>query len=286
MFEAARPRLFGIAYRMLGSAADAEDLVQDAFVRWQTADQSTVRTPEAWLVTVVTRLAIDRLRRTALERAAYPGQWLPEPIATDAPSIPDRHVEAESDLSLAFLLLLERLAPEERAAFVLREVFDAEYDEIAQVLEKTEAASRQIVHRARVRVRADRARFQVATEAKQRLVERFLAALAASDKEAMLAVVAEDVTFTADGGGKAAAIRNVIHGADPILRLLFGFQEKGRGIVQHELTWLNGEPAIATYVKDQIFFTTSFTTDGERVLAIYRTLNPDKLRHAGRPHPS
>jgi RNA polymerase sigma-70 factor (ECF subfamily) len=177
VFEHYRPRLFGIAYRMLGSVEDAKDLTQETYLRWHQADAAAIRAPEGWLVAVVTRLSIDRLRHATLERESYVGDWLPEPIATDGPSAPDRQAELASDLSMAFLVLLERLAPEERAAFLLREVLDADYGEIARVLEKSEPACRQMVHRARARVREDRTRFPVAPEAKERLAHRFLAAL-------------------------------------------------------------------------------------------------------------
>src|SRR5690242_6965271 len=168
-FERYRSRLFGIAYRMLGAVEDAEDLVQETYLRWHEADADAVRNPEAWLVAVVSRLSIDRLRRASTERETYVGNWLPEPIGYDDRLATDRETELASDLSMAFLVLLERLAPEERAAFLLREVFDCGYDEIAHVLEKSEDATRQIVHRARMRVHNDRLRFSVPADAKERL---------------------------------------------------------------------------------------------------------------------
>jgi RNA polymerase sigma-70 factor (ECF subfamily) len=191
VFERHRVRLFGIAYRMLGSVEDAEDVVQECFLRWDAADPTAVRSPEAWLVAVTTRLAIDRLRRVVTERKHYAGHWLPEPIATAREAAADRGAEMASDLSMAFLVLLERLAPEERAALLLRDVFDADYGEIARVLERSEAACRQLVHRARVRVRGERTRFSVPPETHERLLERFLAALGADDQEALLALRAE-----------------------------------------------------------------------------------------------
>src|SRR5215204_3907881 len=166
LVERLRPRLFGIAYRMLGDAHDAEDVVQDALLRWSGAEREAVDSPEAWLVAVTTRLAIDRLRRAATERAAYDGPWLPEPVATDDRWAADRVAELGSDLSMAFLVLLERLAPKERAAFLLRDVFDAGYDEIGRILGKQESAVRQMVHRARERVRSERARFQAPPDAR------------------------------------------------------------------------------------------------------------------------
>jgi RNA polymerase sigma-70 factor, ECF subfamily len=281
VYEHHRPRLWGIAYRMLGSVHDAEDVLQESYLRWHQADTAAVHTPEAWLVRVTTRLAIDRLRRTTAEREHYVGDWLPEPVATDTHAVTERRAEQASDLSMAFLVILERLAPEERAAMLLRDVFDTDYTEIARVLEKSEAACRQLVHRARVRVRRDRARFLVPPEVKERLVERFLAALAADDKDALLAIVAEDATWVSDSGGNVRAARNVVHGAERIVRFALGLEHKWGSSMRHRVAWINAEPAIATYVDGALVYTTSLDTDGERILALYRVLNPEKLRHAG-----
>lgn len=283
-FERARPRLFGIAYRMLGSIEDGEDLVQETFLRWQQADPAAIREPEGWLVTVVTRLSIDRLRRARTERAAYVGQWLPEPIATAGWGEPDERVELASDLSMAFLVMLERLGPEERAALLLREVFDCGYEEIAGVLEKSEAACRQMVRRARERVRRERPRFTVSPEVTTALLERFLTAIRTEDKEGVLALLAEDATWISDGGGKVAAVRNVMRGALTIARMLLGYERKGRGRVTHRLAWINGEPTWVSDFEGRVFRATSILTDGNRIFALYHVLNPDKLRHiAGAP---
>ena len=283
LFERYRARLFGIAYRMLGSVDDANDLVQEAYLRWHQADVAEIRAPEGWLVAVMTRLSIDRLRRAETERERYVGHWLPEPIATGARDAPDRNVELASDLSMAFLVLLERLAPEERAAFLLREVLDADYGEIARVLEKSESACRQMVHRARTRVREERPRFAVASETKERLVRHFLSALEAGDQATLLAVVAEDATFVSDGGGRVSSVRNVIRGADRVVRLLLGLERKYDGVLTHRVEWLNGEPALVSRAGDHLVCTTSIAIEGERVVGFYRVLNPDKLRHvAGR----
>lgn len=283
LFERYRARLFGIAYRMLGSVDDANDLVQEAYLRWHQADVAEIRAPEGWLVAVTTRLSIDRLRRAETERQRYVGHWLPEPLATEAWAAPDRNAELASDLSMAFLVLLERLAPEERAAFLLREVLDADYGEIAHVLEKSEAACRQMVHRARTRVREDRPRFPVAVEAKERLVRRFLSALQQGDRDSLLAVVAEDVTYVSDGGGRVSAVRNLIRGADRVVRLLLGLERKYEGLLEHRIEWFNGEPAFVSRAGEHLVCTTSLAIDGERVVGFYRVLNPDKLRHvAGR----
>src|SRR5687768_13256861 len=224
-FEALRARLFGLAYRMLGSRAEAEDITQEAYVRWHEADHRSIRNPEAWLVTTATRLAIDRLRRLKTVRESYTGPWLPEPIVGHAPP-PDRDLHLAEDLSIAFLTLLERLAPDERAAFLLHDVFEVGYGEIASVLDKSEAACRQIVHRARTRVRGDRRRFDVTEGAKARLLNKFTRALEARDEQALLALFAPEATWTADGGGRVAASPLPIVGAGRIARLVIGLGEK------------------------------------------------------------
>ena len=274
--ERYRPRLFGIAYRMLGDVQDSEDIVQEAMLRWHDADKLAVREPEAWLVSVVTRLAIDRLRRATTERAMYPGPWLPEPVADERFSA-DRDTELASDLSMAFLVLLERLAPEERAAFLLREVFDADYDEIAHTLDKSPAAARQTVHRARERIRADRARFSAPNDAKERLFERFINALQADDKEGLLAVLAPDATWTSDGGGKSNAARRIIEGADRVARLLIAIETKYDHPFTYRLSHMNGEPAVVQYYGGKVFGVTFIDVEGDRIRGLYRVMNPDKL---------
>jgi len=285
IFGRYRSRLFGIAYRMLGSVQDAEDLLQEAYLRWHQTDADAVRSPEAWLVAVVSRLAIDRLRRATTERAAYEGSWLPEPIATGDFASAGHRAELASDLSMAFLVVLERLSPDERAAFLLREVFDCDYGEIARVLERSEAACRQLVHRARTRVRQGEPRFAVAPETKERLIERLLAALSAGDRDGLLGLLAEDATWTADGGGKVPATRRVFRGADRVARFLLGAERKWGHVVTHRVAWLNGEPAILSQVGGRVFAITAIDTDGDRIVAFYRVLNPDKLRHVGGPRP-
>ena len=285
VFEQLRPRLFGIAYRMLGDAHEAEDLVQECYLRWHEADHASIIAPEGWLVTVMTRLAIDRLHRAETERLSYIGHWLPEPIATgfDAhgSGAPDVRVERESDLSIAFLMLLERLGPEERAAFLLRELFDTSYDEIARVIERTPATARQMVHRARERVRDERARYAVAPEAQERLLARFLAAIGDGDRDALLALFDSSASFVSDGGGKSPAARRIIIGADPIMRLLTGLERKWHGVTTHRIATLNGEPCVLTLVFGRVFAVTAFATDGERIHRAYRVMNPDKLCFVG-----
>ena len=280
-FETLRPRLFGIAYRMLGAVEDAEDVVQEGYLRWHQADPASLQAPEGWLVAVVTRLAIDRLRQAIVERKRYAGQWLPEPMLIDPAPPTDRRAEIASDLSMAFLVLLERLAPEERAAFLLREVFDVEYDEIARVLGKEPPAIRQLVHRARGRVRTDRARFDVAPDARRALLERFLSALAADDKEEVLAVLDAGATWVSDGGGKVSAATREVVGAERVAALVLGWERKGRGVVEHRIVMINGEPAIVSRLHGQVFATTSVAIADGRITALYRVLNPDKLPRFG-----
>jgi len=275
-FESVRPRLFGLAYRMLGSRADAEDIVQEAYVRWHQTDDNAVRNAEAWLVTTATRLAIDRLRALKVEREAYTGPWLPEPLITPDP--PDREAELASDLSVAFMVLLERLTPEERAAFLLHDVFDCGYDEIARLLGKTEAASRQVVHRARGRVRGEQTRFQASEAARVRLLKTFVAAMEARDEQALMQLFAPDATWTADGGGKAAAGPHPIEGADAILKLLLGLQRRfsREGVTLH-LGTVNGETGLLVRLGGRVAAAISMVIDGDRIARAYAIVNPDKL---------
>jgi len=277
VFESIRGRLFGLAYRMTGSRADAEDIVQEAYVRWHQAQQRAIENPDAWLVTTTGRLAIDRLRRLKTEREAYVGQWLPEPIVTH--DQPDRNLDLADDLSMAFLNILERLAPEERAAFLLHDVFDVGYGEIASVLEKSEPACRQVVHRARERVRSDRRRFEVTESAKAAMLQKFLAAMEARNEQALLALFAPDATWTADGGGKTAAGLHPIAGADRIARLVIGLREKfwAADRTLHVET-VNGETALCMRDGARLTATISIATDGEHIHAVYAVVNPDKLK--------
>jgi RNA polymerase sigma-70 factor, ECF subfamily len=282
-FQQQRPRLYGIAYRMLGTRADAEDMLQEAYLRWHKTDAERVRTPEAWLTTTVTRLCIDRLRAARTERESYVGPWLPEPLIGEEVPPPDRKSELASDLSVAFLVVLERLAPEERAAFLLHEAFDCGYPEVARILGKNEASCRQIVHRARERVRRDRPRFQVSEAARTRLLEKFMAALQAQDQEALLALFAEDATWTSDGGGKTKAARKVVRGARHVVRFITGVWRRYLSRQTHRVVSINGEPGLIMCVDGRPVSVTSIETDGTRILAVYAVLNPDKLKRINPP---
>jgi len=262
---------------MLASRAEAEDVVQEAYVRWHQADESAIRNSEAWLVTTATRLAIDRLRALKVEREAYVGPWLPEPLIGSPPP-PDREVEMASDLSIAFLVLLERLAPEERAAFLLHDVFECGYPEIASLLGKSEAASRQIVHRARGRVRGEQQRFHATEAARVRLLKTFVAAVEARDEQTLLRLLAPDATWTADGGGKAAAVGHPIEGAPAIVKLLLGLQKRfvRDGVTMH-LGTINGETGLIVNLAGRVGAAITIVTDGERIARAFTIVNPDKL---------
>jgi RNA polymerase sigma-70 factor (ECF subfamily) len=278
-FEAHRSRLFGVAYRMLGSRAEAEDAVQEAYLRWHRADRAAIRDPLGWLVTTTTRLAIDRLRALKIQREAYVGPWLPEPLLGRELPRPDQAAELASDLSVAFVVLLERLAPEERAAFLLRDVFDCGYPEIARTLDRSEASCRQIVHRARERVRAERRRFQATETARVRLLRKFLAAAEARDERALLELFSPDATWTSDGGARVPAARRVILGRERIVRLVLGLETRlyrERRASRH-LAAVNGQTGFLTRMEGRLFSATSIATDGERIFAVYTVLNPDKL---------
>jgi RNA polymerase sigma-70 factor (ECF subfamily) len=276
-FELHRPRLQGIAYRMLGSRADAEDIVQEAYLRWHRAPTDEIRSSRAWLVTAVTRLCIDRLRAAQTERAAYVGPWLPEPIVSEVAPPADASTELASSLSVAFLALLERLAPEERAAFLLHEVFDSEYSEIAQILGKSEAACRQIVSRARKRVREDRPRVHVTESARRAVLERFVNALMTQDKDALVQLLAADVTWTSDGGGKAKAARKVVHGRDPVARFIMGVIGRYADRISLRPVNVNGESGLALCAGEQLVSIISVLTDGAYILDVFCVLNPEKL---------
>lgn len=274
--EKLRPRLFGLAYRMLGSRHEAEDAVQEALLRWYRADTAGVRSAEAWLVTALSRICIDRLRLLATEREAYVGPWLPEPLVSEEWS-PDRAVELASDLSMALLAVLERLSPEERAAFLMREVFDCGYPDIAATLGKSEAACRQMVRRARERVRRDKPRFEVSETAHQRLVERYLQAVQERDAERIASLLAPDAVFVSDGGGKVWQALRPIIGADRIARMEIGVARKLPGSLSMRTVSVNGRAGAIGYLDGRTFAVTSFETDGERILSVMRVLNPEKL---------
>lgn len=278
VFDQYRRRLFGIAYRMLGTRSDAEDIVQEAYLRWHKTEAEEIKNAEAWLVTVTTRLAIDRLRILRKERETYIGPWLPEPLIGREIYTPEEQLEFASNLSLAFVALLERLSPSERAAFLLREVFDVSYAEIARIVGKNETACRQLIHRARERVRSEKPRFKPSETDKRRLIEKFTAAVAAADEAAILSLFAEDAVVISDGGGKVTSARKPIVGRRKIARLYYHLGLKAKGLWNAEITTINGELGIFSTVYGQPFAATFIEFEGEKIRRIYQVMNPDKLK--------
>jgi RNA polymerase sigma-70 factor (TIGR02957 family) len=272
-FARHRSLLFTVAYEMLGSAADAEDVVQETWLRWADVDHAMVRDPRAYLVRIVTRQALNRLRSAARRREDYVGEWLPEPLLTSPDVAAD--VELAESVSIAMLTVLETLGPAERAVFVLREVFDTPYDEIAEAVGKSPAAVRQIAHRAREHVAARRPRVPVSTTEQQEAVDRFLAAVRHGDLQGLLAVLAPDVVVVADGGGFVTAARRPIAGAERVAGLLIaGFRSAG---FDARATWLNGSPAIRLDNGGQVDTAVSLAVENGRITRIYAVRNPHKL---------
>lgn len=276
-FEALRPRLFGIAYRMLGVRADAEDVPQDAWLRWREADHASLQSAQAWLVTVVTRLAIDRLRAARPAREAYVGAWLPEPIVDVDERTPEALAELASDVSVAFLHVLERLGPQERAAFLLRQVFDYDYGEVAEILGRREPAVRQMVHRAAERVRQARPRFSVPPEKHRALLQKFMAAARSGQRAAIRALLDDDALALGDGGGKVAAVVGGLRGGDRVTNLYWAHALRLGPRLQYRMATINGEPGLLRYVDGELESANAVVTHGERILAIYAVRNPDKL---------
>ncbi|MDI9833457.1 RNA polymerase sigma-70 factor [Streptomyces sp. KAU_LT] len=281
VFEEHRPVLLGVAYRMLGRVADAEDVVQEAWLRWSRAERSEVREPRAYLVRVTTRLAIDRLRQVKARGESYVGPWLPEPYVTDfgdrVPDTAERAVLADS-VSLAVLIVLESLSPLERAVFVLREAFGYPYAEIAAMLDRGEAAVRQLAGRARRHVEERRPRYTVDPAERRDLTERFLAAAAGGDLEGLMSLLAPDVRLIGDSGGKAKAPLRVLESADHVGRFLAGVARKGIADASLRYLEINGGPALLVLTggkPDSVFQVE--VRDG-RIQAVYVIRNPDKLR--------
>jgi RNA polymerase sigma-70 factor (ECF subfamily) len=272
-FARHRSLLFTVAYEMLGSASDAEDVVQETWLRWSRVDVAEVRDPRAYLVRIVTRQALNRLRTLARRREDYVGEWLPEPLATGPDVAAD--VELAESVSIAMLTVLETLAPAERAVFVLREVFDTPYEDIAEAVGKTPAAVRQIAHRARDHVAARRPRVAVSASEQQEVVERFLAAVRGGHLQDLLDVLAPDVVVVADGGGFAAAARRPIAGADRVAAFLVAAASSAG--FEARTMWLNGGPGARIDLGGTIDTAVSLSIEGGRITRIYAIRNPHKL---------
>lgn len=277
--DALRPYLFSIAYRMVGSASDAEDIVQDAFLRFLAGDPNSVESPKAFLSTVVTRLCLDHVKSARVTREQYPGPWLPEPVLTvDLDSGPAEQAERREDVSIAFLVLLERLTPDERAAFVLREAFEYPYNDIAGVLGKSSAATRKLVQRARQRLADVPRRFESAFEDHRRLTERFLAAAGRGDVEALAATLAEDITVRVDGGPDTRAARRPVYGRDNNVRFLMGIVRMfpDAGVTLEDV---NGEVAILLWDGDILMSVSTIEALDGRITGMHTMMNPAKLAH-------
>ncbi|NJP48125.1 RNA polymerase sigma-70 factor [Actinacidiphila epipremni] len=274
-FVAHRNLLFTVAYEMLGSAADAEDVLQETWLRWVGADLAQVRDPRAYLVRITTRQALNRLRTLKRRREAYVGPWLPEPLLT-APDVAE-DVELAESLSLALMLVLETLSPTERAVFVLREVFDVGYDEIAAAVDKTPAAVRQIAHRARRHVDARRPRTAVTSAESRAALDSFQHALRTGDLRSLLDVLAPDVVYVNDAGGLRQAALRPITGADNVLRFLVGVIRKTGGTPTGEATTVNGNPALVVRLDGELDGVLSFSMRGGLVTGMYYVRNPEKL---------
>jgi RNA polymerase sigma-70 factor (ECF subfamily) len=288
-FQSYRPLLFSIAYRMLGSASEADDVLQDAYLRYagaQSRDQEPqVRSLKAYLSTIVTRLCLDRLKAAQSVREQYLGPWLPEPVLTQDDD-PQHDAELHESITLAFLVLLEALTPQERAVFLLREVFEYEYAEIAEVLGVSAANCRQLFHRAKERVAERRPRFRPAPERQRQLVERFLAATQGGDLQALTRMLAQDAIFTADGGGKVPAVRRPVLGRDAVAKVVIGLARNVERALHTAFTNLrfesaevNGETALLLWVDEHLDTVFVYSVVDDQVAAIRALRNPEKLAY-------
>lgn len=278
LFEAHRDRLFELAYGMLGRVSSAEDIVQDAYLRWRDVDPEAVDDPEAYLSTIVTRLCLDRLTSARAEREQYTGPWLPEPmVASEAR--PDSGLMQESDLSLALLVLLERLRPVERAVFVLREAFDRPYAEIARIVDRTEGHCRKIAQRARDRIEVDEEPLDAPPEAHAELLEPFVTAIQERDSEALAQVLADDVTHYTDGGEIPEAAKRPIEGLDRVTRFYLGIAPAPEDDVDVRPVRVNGRPGLLVLREGSVYNVMAFRVVDGQIQEVYTVMNPEKLQH-------
>lgn len=293
VFSADRPRLFAIAYHMLGSASDADDVLQDAWLRYRGADRSGIRAPTAFATTIVTRLCLDRLKSAQRTRETYVGPWLPEPVLTSEVEAPDAMLQRSESVTLAFLVLLEKLSPEERAVFLLKDVFDHDHTEIAAMLGTTAENSRQLLHRAKARLASGRARLAGTPQARRDVAERFARAFSSGDHDELTTLLAWDVGMWSDGGGKVSAARRPLSGRDEVLKFLVGIQRTARaagltGQASLSIEDVNAEPALAIRVGARLESLFILSVEDGAVSAIRVVRNPDKLaridRQLAAPH--
>lgn len=282
-FESHRSRLFAIAYRMLGSAMDADDMVQEAWLRYQQVDAAAIQSPQAYLTTIVTRLCLNQLTSARAQRESYIGPWLPEPILTSSDTLfytPAHHVNQYESISVAFLFLLERLSPAERAVFLLREVFDYAYDEIAAILDKSEVACRQLCSRAKQHLTAHRPRFESSSSQHDHLIHHFFQAIEGGDLEGLTRLLAEDVVVWTDGGGKVVAALHPICGRDLAARFMLNSKQLAPGPFVGEMASVNGRSAIILRNQEGgIFLVVNVETDETLIRTVHIVGNPDKLHY-------
>lgn len=287
VFSTHRPLLFSIAYRMLGSASDAEDVLQDAWLRCSDVDPSTIRSPKAFATTIVTRLCLDRLKSARATRETYLGPWLPEPVLTSDVDSPATLLQRSESLTLAFLVLLETLSPEERAVFLLKDIFEYGHSEVAEMLGMTAENSRQLLHRAKARLADGRPRLSGTSESRRGVAERFARAFSSGDGSELSALLAADVGVWSDGGGKVASARHPLFGHDRVLNFLVGLHRTASATTDmHDVSLriedVNSEPALVIRVGRRLESIFVFSIDGDTVSAIRIVRNPDKLAHIDR----
>jgi RNA polymerase sigma-70 factor, ECF subfamily len=287
VFNTHRPLLFSIAYRMLGSASDAEDILQDAWMRYQAAGESSIRSPKAFAATIVARLCLDRLKSAQVTREQYVGPWLPEPVLTSEVKQPDAVLQQAESVTLAFLVLLEKLSPEERAVFLLKDIFGYEHAEIAEMLAMTVENSRQLLHRAKERLTAERPRLTGTTASRRAVAERFARAFASGNGSELTEILARDVGMWSDGGGKASAARRPLIGRDEVCNFLVGLYRTAQaaGVTREAsltIQDVNSEPALVIRVGERLESIFVFSVEDDRIAGIRVVRNPDKLAHIDR----
>jgi RNA polymerase sigma-70 factor (ECF subfamily) len=282
-FTQHRPLLFAVAYRMIGMVADAEDLVQETFLRWQRAlsEGETIASPKSWLTAVITRLCIDHLRSARVRREEYVGPWLPEPLLADTSADPAETTALTESLTLAFLVVLESLTPVERAVFLLHDIFAYDFAEVAEIVGKSEANCRQLARRARAHIAERRPRHTPSPEEQSRLIERFVAACQGGDLPGLIATLADDIVLRSDGGGKTYAALRPIHGASNVARFLLGIMRKVPEGYSYRFTTVNNEPAAIGLHEGQPHSVLTLDIANGRVRSIAIVVNPDKLGHVG-----
>ncbi|WP_420629368.1 RNA polymerase sigma-70 factor [Candidatus Leptofilum sp.] len=284
LFDTYRAYLFAIAYRMLGSVMDAEDMVQEAYLRWQKAPPATIDSPKAYLATIITRLCLDFLRSARVQRETYVGPWLPEPlpetdVSSEAAVSTEGAIILSESISIAFLVLLENLSPTERAVYLLRQVFDYGYADIARMVNKSEAACRQLVRRARQHLQTHRPRYTATPEESEQLTAEFFQACTNGNTQKLFSLLAEDVVEWSDGGGKVHAARKPILGREKVTRFLLGLARQAPPNVVPQFKMFNGQPGVVVYVDGRPFTVIILEIVNNQIQNIYSIVNPDKLRH-------